>query len=687
VSLEVGDAQSAVESLQRALRIDPNHNPSQIKIAELMALQPQMDIVQEAERRARAALDAAQGNVEAITALALAELRLGKTAAGEAHLREVLNNVPSGLKAAILLAISRLSNKDQSGAEAVLTRAVANSPSSAEAFVVLGRYYLLVGDDPKAEVQLRRAVEIDAKYGPALLDLATLEFRTKRQQDAGPRFRILSELDARYRALYGAFLFETGRKDEAITELARLTKAHGTDRNVRSALVAAYLSTRRLAEAERVLTEALDRNSQDIDALQQRAQIYLLAGKFNQAQNDVNQVLQFAPNSATAHFLLAHVHGSRGARFNRRHELARVLELDPGMLPARIELAQALIEANDARAALDVMNAAPEPQRNSAAAIVQRNWSLLALGDTADLEKGIESGLRFARAPDLMLQDALVKLRKKDLPAGRKRLTDILASNVEDLRALDVLARTYSSENQPATALQKVREYAAQRPQSAAMQQFLGNWLLANGNEAEARAAFNNAKIADPSAVGPKLALAQADILSRNFDSARATLSGIIGSDQDNLSARLLLGMVEEATGNFAAAMQHYQRVVDREPGDIVALNNLAYRLASDGKQADEALKYAQRAAELSPNRPEVNDTLGWALYHKGVYRSAIKYLEASTGAEKKPIRMYHLAMAYFKAGDRVRGRQTLDAALRIDPALPEAKMAEAVAKEGSQGN
>ena len=36
----------------------------------------------------------------------------------------------------------------------------------------------------------------------------------------------------------------------------------------------------------------------------------------------------------------------------------------------------------------------------------------------------------------------------------------------------------------------------------------------------------------------------------------------------------------------------------------------------------------------------------------------------------------YHLAMAYSKAGDEKRGRISLDAALKINPNLPEAHLA-----------
>jgi Tfp pilus assembly protein PilF len=108
-------------------------------------------------------------------------------------------------------------------------------------------------------------------------------------------------------------------------------------------------------------------------------------------------------------------------------------------------------------------------------------------------------------------------------------------------------------------------------------------------------------------------------------------------------------------------------------------LNNLAYELAEFGNQPDEALKYAQRAVELAPGNPSYSDTLGWILYGKGLYAPAIQYLEMAAAKPGNVVWKYHLAMAYAKAGQAARGRTTLDAALKVDNRVPEAKMAQQI--------
>ena len=90
-------------------------------------------------------------------------------------------------------------------------------------------------------------------------------------------------------------------------------------------------------------------------------------------------------------------------------------------------------------------------------------------------------------------------------------------------------------------------------------------------------------------------------------------------------------------------------------------------------------LKYAQRALELTPNDPATQDTLGWVLYHKGLYDVALRHLKPAAEQNGDVRWKYHLAMAYAKAGDSAKARSTLVAAMKVDPNVPEAKQAQDV--------
>jgi len=80
--------------------------------------------------------------------------------------------------------------------------------------------------------------------------------------------------------------------------------------------------------------------------------------------------------------------------------------------------------------------------------------------------------------------------------------------------------------------------------------------------------------------------------------------------------------------GNHAGALEEFRKTVETDPNNVVALNSLAYLLSDFSKKPDEALKYAQKAQELAPDVPVIEDTLGWILYTKGIYDGALKHLE-----------------------------------------------------------
>src|SRR5262249_1887529 len=236
---------------------------------------------------------------------------------------------------------------------------------------------------------------------------------------------------------------------------------------------------------------------------------------------------------------------------------------------------------------------------------------------------------------------------------------------------------------------EKLRDYASRWPKLAQVQHFFGEWAAANGYREEARKAFVAAKAADPSFLEVDLDLAKLDLVERKNDDARSTLSTFLQHNPSNAEARLLLALVENAAGNQSAAISHYRKVLEDNPRQQVALNNLAYLLADSNNQPDEALKYAQQAAEIAPDHADVEGTLGWIFYLKGLYPTALQHLQKAvsrddtTTGTNAALRRYHLAMAYAKVGDQQRGRQTLQAALKLDSNLREAQMAQQLLREG----
>jgi tetratricopeptide (TPR) repeat protein len=668
-----GDATTAVKAFRKVLASDPKHVGAQLKLAGMMTASGDRELLKEAEERLRTLLDTAPVTAEMLNVLALTELRMGKTEDAVHSLEQALAKAPAQLMSSVMLSLAKLAQQDFAGAEAVLKNACESAPKSPEARVILARFYYSRGRAADAETQARRALEINPAFGPALMDMGRLHHAAGRKKEAEEIFRKLSLSGENiYRSVYALYLFQEGRREEAVQEFERVVKLDPEDRIARTRLVSAYGAVNRKADAETVLADALRKNPRDLEALLQRAEMYISDGKYAQAEADINAVVRFKPDSAEVRYTLAKLQLARGNAHSYRQELTQALELNPYLLPVRLELAQALIAANGARAALDLLSQAPESQREQLPVLAQRNWALWVLGDLEQMRKGIDRGLARERSTELLLQDGLWKLRQNNPAGARAALEEALKLDPSDLRALAGLRQTYGK--QGAEALKRVKEFAAKQPKSAPVQQFLGVLEVAGGDRTQARAAFTAAKQADPQMVSVDLSLIQLDLLDRKLDDARKRLQAIAKTNHNLPIARLWLGQVEYMKGDFPAALDSFAKVVEADPENPDALNNYAYLLAEHTNRLDEALKHAEKARARAPEDPAIADTLGWIYYRKGLYPNAVKHLEQSVRLETSHVPKFHLAMAYIKAGDRERGRSLYEAAQKLSPGSPEAE-------------
>ena len=676
----VGDVRMAIGSLRKALELNPKHVEAQLRMAQIMSIASDPALVKDAQQRLAKMLEEAPDNADTLHALSFTELKLGEPENAIEHLGRAMALAPNDIMIAVSLAQAKLQQQDAKGAEQVLRKVVQSSPKSANAAVMLGTFYRSQKRWPEAEQEFQRAVSLEPNNGQALLDLAKLQNSLGRKADAEQNFKRLSALpDKTFKPLHAIFLFQEGRRDEAIRKFENLAKEDPEDRQARVRLIAAYRTAKREADAEKVLDQALKKNPKDADALLQRGEMFIVSAKYDRAEMDLNQVLHLRPDSAEVHYILAKLHQARGESHIYREKLLKALQLDPTLLAVRVEAVQDLLSSNNPKAAMSLLNETPESEKGLSEVLAQRNWVLWALGDTGEMRKGIDRGLLLGRTPEFVLQDGVWNLHAGKFAAARAALEEALKINPADLRALSALNQSYVAQKQNGTALQKVKEYAARQPKSAPIQEFLGVLLMANGQRQEARQAFVAAQAADRTFVQADLSLVQTDIVEGRLDEAQRRLEGVLASNPSNQTAMLWLGNVEITRGNHKAALEHLRQVVEANPNNAQALNNYAYLLTEFANQPGEALKYAQKAKELSPGDAAYGDTLGWILYRKGLYPMAVSELERAAANGEDPVRKYHLAMAYVKAGNLDRGRTTLQRALQLNPNLAEAKMAQQV--------
>jgi Flp pilus assembly protein TadD len=145
------------------------------------------------------------------------------------------------------------------------------------------------------------------------------------------------------------------------------------------------------------------------------------------------------------------------------------------------------------------------------------------------------------------------------------------------------------------------------------------------------------------------------------------------------------LALLYDRTGREEQARKEYEIVIQLQPENATALNNLAYLEAEEGVDLNQALAHAQRARQKLPGDLDVQDTLALVYIRKNLTSEGIRRLRdlVSRKPDSAPFHL-HLALALYQKGDRPWAKRELDTALRHQPSAKEqTEIRELLAKVG----
>lgn len=132
-------------------------------------------------------------------------------------------------------------------------------------------------------------------------------------------------------------------------------------------------------------------------------------------------------------------------------------------------------------------------------------------------------------------------------------------------------------------------------------------------------------------------------------------------------------GIAYERSKRWADAERDLKMALKLKPEQPLVMNYLAYSWVEQGVNQTEALAMLKRAVELRPEDGFIIDSLGWAYYRLGDYKSAIKYLEQAILLEPgEPTVNDHLGDAYWRVGRKLEARYQWQHALALKPEAAE---------------
>ena len=138
--------------------------------------------------------------------------------------------------------------------------------------------------------------------------------------------------------------------------------------------------------------------------------------------------------------------------------------------------------------------------------------------------------------------------------------------------------------------------------------------------------------------------------------------------DPDNIQTLLALAGAYDENRQYSVSENIYKKLLEKNPGVPIVLNNYAYHLSVRGTRLEEALQMVQFALDADPDNAPYLDTIGWIYYQLGDYNNAITFTKKSLAIqEDSPEVLEHLGDIFDKMGDRTTAEEYWRKSLEID--------------------
>ena len=588
--------------------------------------------------------------------------------------RFVLDHQPENTDAPLTLAEAADDPKEIAAARQFLNL-LPPSASQPALQVALGILALREKDFPAAAAAFQRAQTLDPKFAMAWSAQGILDEMQNDPKDAETAFKTAAELAparSTIRLNYAGFEIQTGHPEVADAFLADdLQKAPD--------FVPAWIQRAQIAFAAKkyddctnFLASARALDPENYDAALVTGQLDLAQGQTDQARTLMEHLAHQYGQVPRVHYLLALTYLASHQINAAVISLTRALNLDTNFTDAGLLLAEIQIKSGTPDSAVSLLNQIleREPKLTQARLLLADGYraqhkqeDALALYDQMSREA--------PQNPAIPLLQGFTFEEEQDNASARRAFNKSLALAPNDLRVLDALMQLDLTENQYAPAIQMLEKSLPASEHKYQLYLMEAKVFDAQGDAAQTVVALNNAIKTNPEAPTAHLVLAQHYSKAQNSAQALAELQTALKQDPTSSAAWMLDGQILNDLKDRRGAADAYEHMLANDPQSSVALNNLAYLYSEHLGQLDKAYDMAKRARELLPLDPAAADTLGWVLYHRGDYASALGFLEESVGKLPRSADVqYHYGMANYMLGQETPATSALQKALQLDPSF-----------------
>jgi putative PEP-CTERM system TPR-repeat lipoprotein len=298
----------------------------------------------------------------------------------------------------------------------------------------------------------------------------------------------------------------------------------------------------------------------------------------------------------------------------------------------------------------------------------------------SDYENAADSYSRAAELDPGNAEYVLNLAKSKAMGGDRAAALEILESKTDltmsHLPSAIAMANLKAEQGDMESAMDIAGQLSARYPENAMVRSLAAELELRRGNEEKAVRLYDEVLAMERTSRFSRRAY-QIRSLVGHEDPFEPLLSFLQERPLDS-NMRFYLARAYERAGDRQNAARQYEEVIGQDPGNVVAVNNLAINYAE--LDDDRAEVTARRAFELQPENSAILDTLGWILIQNGKLDEGIEFLRDALNARRDdPNISFHLASGLVAAGQAAEAREILQSIIARNSEFNSKAQAEAL--------
>lgn len=126
--------------------------------------------------------------------------------------------------------------------------------------------------------------------------------------------------------------------------------------------------------------------------------------------------------------------------------------------------------------------------------------------------------------------------------------------------------------------------------------------------------------------------------------------------------------MMADRAGRYGEMEKLLRKLIEIKPDNAHAYNALGYSLLERNERLSEAALLVEKALQLEPNDPAIQDSAGWAAYRQGDYDKSVGLLRRAYAVNPDPEIAAHLVEVLWQKGERAEAERLLRDNLKTHP-------------------